>query len=55
LLWKNLLAGPRAGLNWNDGHGGNNVIEGNLIFNMVRETGDHGIASSSLMNLLARD
>ena len=34
--------GPRAGLNYNDGHGGNNVVEGNLVFNMVRETGDHG-------------
>ena len=31
--------GPRAGFNWNDGFAGGNVIEGNLIFNMVRETG----------------
>lgn len=31
--------GPRAGINWNDGHGGNNVIERNLVFGMVRETG----------------
>jgi len=34
--------GPRAGINFNDGFGGGNIIEGNLIFNMVRETGDHG-------------
>lgn len=27
--------GPRAGLNYNDGHGGNNHIEGNLVFGMV--------------------
>ena len=32
--------GPRAGINWNDGFAGNNRIEGNLVFNMVRETGD---------------
>jgi hypothetical protein len=31
-----------VGLNWNDGFAGNNRIEGNLVFNMVRETGDHG-------------
>lgn len=29
-------------LQLNDGFAGGNVIEGNLIFNMVRETGDHG-------------
>jgi len=34
--------GPRAGINWNDGFAGNNLVEGNLVFNMVRETGDHG-------------
>ena len=34
--------GPRAGFNFNDGFGGMNHLEGNLIFNMVRETGDHG-------------
>lgn len=28
--------GPRAGFNYNDGHGGANHIEGNLVFNMVR-------------------
>eukprot|EP00658_Telonema_sp_P-2_P062380 TRINITY_DN51040_c0_g1_i2.p1 TRINITY_DN51040_c0_g1~~TRINITY_DN51040_c0_g1_i2.p1 ORF type:complete len:398 (-),score=92.79 TRINITY_DN51040_c0_g1_i2:286-1479(-) len=34
--------GPRAGINWNDGFSGGNVVAGNLVFNMVRETGDHG-------------
>ena len=31
-----------SGFNWNDGHGGNSHVGGNLVFNMVRETGDHG-------------
>ena len=39
--------GPRAGFNWNDGHGGGSVVRGNLIFNMVRETGIYA-------NLVAR-
>lgn len=34
--------GPRAGINFNDGFGGGSLLQGNLIFNMVRETGDHG-------------
>ena len=34
--------GPRAGINMNDGFGGGDLISGNLIFNMVRETNDHG-------------
>jgi len=34
--------GPRAGINWNDGFAGGNLLKGNLVFNMVRETGDHG-------------
>ena len=34
--------GPRAGVNFNDGFGGGNLLKNNLIFNMVRETGDHG-------------
>ena len=34
--------GPRAGVNLNDGFGGGNLLKNNLIFNMVRETGDHG-------------
>jgi len=34
--------GPRAGVNYNDGFGGGDVLEGNLIFNTCRESGDHG-------------
>jgi hypothetical protein len=34
--------GPRAGINFNDGFLGGNVVSGNLVFNMVRETSDHG-------------
>ena len=34
--------GPRAGINFNDGFGGGNFVHGNLLFNFVRETGDHG-------------
>merc|ERR1712232_1293424 len=34
--------GPRAGVNFNDGFGGGNLMRGNLLFNHVRETGDHG-------------
>eukprot|EP00475_Leptophrys_vorax_P015852 TRINITY_DN2221_c0_g2_i1.p1 TRINITY_DN2221_c0_g2~~TRINITY_DN2221_c0_g2_i1.p1 ORF type:complete len:787 (-),score=214.49 TRINITY_DN2221_c0_g2_i1:1749-4109(-) len=37
-----MFNGPRAGINFNDGFGGGNVIEHNLIFNCVRESGDHG-------------
>ena len=38
--------GPRAGINFNDGMGGGNLLEGNLVFNMVRETQDHGAFNS---------
>ena len=38
--------GPRAGFNFNDGMGGGNLLENNLIFNMVRETQDHGTFNS---------
>jgi len=34
--------GPRAGINFNDGFGGGDVIERNLLANCVRESGDHG-------------
>ena len=34
--------GPRAGMNFNDGFGGGDVIDGNVIGNCVRESGDHG-------------
>eukprot|EP00118_Oscarella_pearsei_P004070 m.16912 g.16912 ORF g.16912 m.16912 type:complete len:817 (+) comp27198_c0_seq1:101-2551(+) len=38
--------GPRAGVNFNDGFAGGEILEGNLIFNMVRETSDHGTFNS---------
>lgn len=41
-----LFNGPRAGINLNDGLGGGNVIEGNLLFNWCRETFDHGPINS---------
>ena len=34
--------GPRAGINFNDGFGGGNLMKNNLIFNFVRETLAHG-------------
>eukprot|EP00041_Stephanoeca_diplocostata_P031274 m.971050 g.971050 ORF g.971050 m.971050 type:complete len:945 (+) comp23926_c0_seq7:45-2879(+) len=34
--------GPRAGVLWNDGMGGGNVLSNSLLFNLVRETTDHG-------------
>ena len=34
--------GPRAGINFNDGFGGGNLVKNNLLFNWVRETNDHG-------------
>ena len=34
--------GPRAGINFNDGFGGNSTILKNLVFNTCRESGDHG-------------
>ncbi|ETO36005.1 hypothetical protein RFI_01057 [Reticulomyxa filosa] len=34
--------GPRAGINFNDGFGGNSHIYKNLLFNTCRESGDHG-------------
>ena len=34
--------GPRAGINFNDGFGGGNIVSRNLLFNFVRETMDHG-------------
>eukprot|EP00494_Astrolonche_serrata_P030927 UN31195 len=38
--------GPRAAINFNDGFGGGNIVEGNLIFNTCRESGDHGPINS---------
>jgi hypothetical protein len=37
---------PRAGININDGFYGNHTISYNVIFNTVRETGDHGQINS---------
>jgi len=46
-LSKNIcFNGPRAGINFNDGMGGGNLLSANLIFNMVRETQDHGSFNS---------
>ena len=39
LVWN----GPRAHVNVNDGFRGGNVIEGNLLVNSCRESGDHGV------------
>lgn len=41
-----LMNGPRAGVNFNDGAAGGEVLEGNLFFNFVRESGDHGMFNS---------
>jgi len=38
--------GPRAAINFNDAFGGGNKVIGNLIFNQVRETVDHGTLNS---------
>jgi hypothetical protein len=38
--------GPRAGVNFNDQHGGGNTFVGNVVFNAVRETSDHGGSNS---------
>jgi hypothetical protein len=37
---------PRAGINVNDGFYGNHTLSWNVIFNSVRETGDHGPINS---------
>lgn len=34
--------GPRAGVNFNDGFGGGSNLTHNVVFNMCRETADHG-------------
>ncbi len=38
--------GPRAGVNFNDGGPGGEQMIGNLVFNFVRESGDHGMFNS---------
>ena len=45
LLYNVHFNGPRAGVNFNDGFGGGDVMEGNLLANCVRESGDHGTRS----------
>jgi len=37
---------PRAGINFDDGFGGGNEIEKNLLFSTCRESGDHGAFNS---------
>jgi len=34
--------GPRAGINFNDGFGGDSNVTENVLFNTCRESGDHG-------------
>ena len=34
--------GPRAGINFNDGFGGGDIISNNLVFSTCRESQDHG-------------
>mmetsp|Transcript_50416 Transcript_50416/g.74769 ORF Transcript_50416/g.74769 Transcript_50416/m.74769 type:complete len:882 (+) Transcript_50416:102-2747(+) len=38
--------GPRAGINFNDGFGGGDVVASNLVFSTCRESGDHGPLNS---------
>ena len=38
--------GPRAAINFNDNFGGGSVLRHNLLFNWVKETGDHGVFNS---------
>ena len=37
---------PRAAINFNDGMGGGDILENNLLFNTCRESGDHGPVNS---------
>ena len=41
-----MFNGPRAGVNFSDGAAGGEILEGNLFFNFVRESGDHGMFNS---------
>merc|ERR1711998_235747 len=38
--------GPRAGINFNDGFGGGDDVNTNLVFSTCRESGDHGPINS---------
>jgi len=53
-----MFNGPRALINFNDGFGGGNVIDSNLMFNANRETSDHGqlstLSSFVLLSVLRR-
>ena len=40
-----------AGINFNDGFGGGNIVEFNCGFNMVRETLDHGVLNTWYVNM----
>ena len=31
-----------SGVNWNDGFAGEEVLEGNMLLNFVKESNDHG-------------
>ncbi len=42
---------PRAAININDGYAGGHRIEGNLAFNCVRETSDHGCCEARAASL----
>lgn len=43
LLMRNIFFnGPRAGINFNDGFGGDSNLTENLLLNTCRESGDHG-------------
>ena len=42
-IYRNIIFnGPRAGITFNDGFGGNNTVIENVVFNQVRDTNDHG-------------
>eukprot|EP01062_Namystynia_karyoxenos_P040534 TRINITY_DN29548_c0_g1_i1.p1 TRINITY_DN29548_c0_g1~~TRINITY_DN29548_c0_g1_i1.p1 ORF type:complete len:911 (+),score=184.09 TRINITY_DN29548_c0_g1_i1:73-2733(+) len=46
-LQRNLMYNaPRALINFNDGFGGGNLVENNLLFNSCRESADHGAINS---------
>ena len=38
--------GPRAAINFNDGFAGGSLVDSNILFNTVRETGDHSAFNS---------
>jgi len=42
ILGNVIYNGPRAGICFNDGFIGGDVVQSNLLFNLVRESGDHG-------------